>query len=778
MTVKLNESAIFCDNQSGYLNLTVSTGRGFKYSELSEKQFQMTSSGQPSFNFPLSKAFRVFIIGLILGLGWSLSVTDFVFFHSVFEILSVIIGLSIFMVGWNTRSDLKFNYLFILGILYACIAVVDLLHTVTYPGVNLFSGIKFNTSVQLWLLARYLESVGLAWLLIFGLHRRDSVKPSILIVAITITGLFYILFLNVLPEAYSAEGSELSNFKVASEFIIICFLLIAIFGIIRSEKVGIKKQKNLFVLSLVLTIFAELCFTQYTTTDEAIITLGHSLKLLSFYVLYKAVIQHDYLKHHGIVTLINIKPFVVSSLIAVAVLSASYVVYSYELKAHIEQDANHASIRIKDLSATLSLAMLSQLNLTNSLKAFVESNKSFSENEFDVFANLLEESHHGVMSLQLAPEGVVKYVTNIERNSAAIGHDLFGDEKRKKLALKAVREQEFIIVGPVTLVQGGQAIIARQPIYNSMKIRDESTFWGFATVLIDIDLLLRESLVDSILDEYIIAIRGKNALGEQGDVFYGDPEVFESAIAKENVRLPSGSWQIAFKMRDDADHLGIIFTSWYWFAMIVVTVLSGIVSYAIINRPYELNIKIERATKKLRSEIKKRSAAEKRVRYMAEHDALTGLPNRLLFNELAYSALKQAKRKKTNIALYFLDVDGFKPVNDTYGHDVGDKLLKQISQRLILSVREADIVARIGGDEFVVLLLDSDGSQINIAEKIIDQISRTFEIQGHEISVGISIGISRFPVNGDDLASLVKSADAAMYAAKRTGRNNYKIAAT
>ena len=736
----------------------------------------MTSSGQPSFNFPLSKVFRVFLISLILGLGWSLSVTDFVFFHSVFETLSVIIGLSIFMVGWNTRSNLKFNYLFILGVLYACVAVVDLLHTVTYPGVNLFSGIKFNTSVQLWLLARFLESVGLAWLLTLGLNRQDSIKPAILIVVITITTLFYILFLDVLPEAFG-EVAGLSNFKVASEFIIISFLLIAIIGILRTQKVTIKKQKNLFVLSLVLTIFAELCFTQYTTTNEAIITLGHSLKLLSFYVLYKAVIQHDYLKQHGIETLINIKPFVVSSLISVAVLSASYVLYRYELRAHIEQDSNHAKIRIKDLSATLSLAMSSRLNLTDSLKAFVESNKRFSINEFQIFAELLEERHRGVMSLQLAPDGVVRYVTNIERNSAAIGHDLFGDENRKKLALKAVREQEFIIVGPVNLIQGGSAIIARQPIYNSMEIRDESTFWGFATVLINIDLILREALVDSVLDEYIIAIRGKNALGAQGDVFYGDPEVFESAIAKENVSLPNGSWQIAFKMRDDENHLGIIFTSWYWFVMVTITILTGIASYAILNRPYELNIKIDRATRKLRSEIRKRNIAEQRIRYLAEHDELTGLPNRLLFNELAFAAIKQAKRKGTNISLYFLDVDGFKPVNDNYGHDAGDELLKQISQRIKLSIREADIVARIGGDEFIVLLLESDGSQINIAEKIIDQISSSFKIQGQDIKVGISIGISRFPVNGDNLATLIKSADTAMYAAKRTGRNNYKIAA-
>lgn len=464
-------------------------------------------------------------------------------------------------------------------------------------------------------------------------------------------------------------------------------------------------------------------------------------------------------------------------MIAVGVLSASYMVYMQEHNSHVVLDANRAQIRITDLSATLSLAMSSRLNLTGSMKAFVESDKQFSEKKFMIYAELLQERHKGVISLQLAPGGVVKYVTNIERNRRAVGHDLFEDENRKQLALKAVREQKFIIAGPVNLIQGGRSIIARQPIYKSLETKDESTFWGFATVLIDIDLLLSDALVESVLDEYIIAIRGKNALGEKGDIFYGDLEVFDSAIAKTDVRLPNGSWQIAFQMRDDTDHLGLIFTSWYWFVMMTITVLSGISVYALLNKPYELNIKVERATKKLRSEIKKRSTAEMRIRYMAEHDSLTGLPNRLLFNELAFSAIKQAKRKKSNIALYFMDVDGFKPVNDTYGHDVGDELLKQISKRLTLSIREADIVARIGGDEFVVLLLDSDGSQINIAKNIINQISSSFDIQGYDIRVGISIGISRFPVNGDDLKSLVKSADTAMYAAKRAGRNNYKIAA-
>jgi diguanylate cyclase (GGDEF)-like protein len=139
--------------------------------------------------------------------------------------------------------------------------------------------------------------------------------------------------------------------------------------------------------------------------------------------------------------------------------------------------------------------------------------------------------------------------------------------------------------------------------------------------------------------------------------------------------------------------------------------------------------------------------------------------------------LAQARRSTSQGALIYMDLDKFKPVNDTLGHDVGDMVLKEIAQRLLGSVRESDTIARIGGDEFVVLLPSIDDRQdaSTVAEKIRSALALSFVANGHTINIGCSIGIAIYPEHGTDEISLMKNADIAMYQAKQNGRNNVQI---
>ena len=172
-----------------------------------------------------------------------------------------------------------------------------------------------------------------------------------------------------------------------------------------------------------------------------------------------------------------------------------------------------------------------------------------------------------------------------------------------------------------------------------------------------------------------------------------------------------------------------------------------------------------------------RKLAETELARLAHYDQLTGIPNRLLFNDRLERALQRADRGDTPFALLYVDLDGFKSVNDIHGHDVGDKLVQGIADRLSQCIRRTDSVARIGGDEFTVLLekINTTNDTVVIAQKIIDVISKPFEVDGQQLLVGSSIGIAVYPEAGKDASTLLKHADMAMYEAKSMDGFNYRF---
>ncbi|MFC7296464.1 EAL domain-containing protein [Marinobacter aromaticivorans] len=176
-------------------------------------------------------------------------------------------------------------------------------------------------------------------------------------------------------------------------------------------------------------------------------------------------------------------------------------------------------------------------------------------------------------------------------------------------------------------------------------------------------------------------------------------------------------------------------------------------------------------------DITERKMIDEEIRHASLHDPLTGLPNRAMLFEYASHMLPHNQRASKGAAVLFLDLDDFKPINDTHGHDVGDKVLKEVSRRLSRTLRAEDLVIRMGGDEFVVLLqdIDTSASAADVARNITKTISEPYEIGELSLSVSTSIGISMFPENGDDIDTLVSHADAAMYEAKQEGRNNFQF---
>jgi diguanylate cyclase (GGDEF)-like protein len=234
----------------------------------------------------------------------------------------------------------------------------------------------------------------------------------------------------------------------------------------------------------------------------------------------------------------------------------------------------------------------------------------------------------------------------------------------------------------------------------------------------------------------------------------------EYDILSDNQSAQRSYWLITFLMTI----LMLAFTLFWWFAMLRKRKLMNSLA-----RSQEENARLIQQLEK-----------EKQAAYhLATHDKLTGLANRMLFGEIAERYRARTKRLRGRFAILFIDLDRFKPINDTHGHRVGDALLIEVAQRLLTCVRQNDLVSRFGGDEFVALVQDVHGSHdaVRIAGKIIDALSKPFPgIVAEELFVTPSIGIALFPDDGDEIDALVRQADGAMYQAKVQGRATYVFA--
>lgn len=186
---------------------------------------------------------------------------------------------------------------------------------------------------------------------------------------------------------------------------------------------------------------------------------------------------------------------------------------------------------------------------------------------------------------------------------------------------------------------------------------------------------------------------------------------------------------------------------------------------------------LETANRLLQAEIRDRQAAQESMQRMAHYDGLTGLPNRNLLHDRLHLAMARARRGPSLLAVYFIDLDRFKNINDSLGHHVGDKLLQQVAARMSYVVRDTDTLARIGGDEFVLLASDlSEAVQAaRVAEKLIEVLAQPIQIDVHELHISPSIGICFFPADAEDADGLLRNADTAMYHAKLSGRNTYQF---
>jgi len=191
----------------------------------------------------------------------------------------------------------------------------------------------------------------------------------------------------------------------------------------------------------------------------------------------------------------------------------------------------------------------------------------------------------------------------------------------------------------------------------------------------------------------------------------------------------------------------------------------------------QMQLELTEANEAMQREIVKREEMQKKIEHLAYHDHLTGLANRWLFTDQLDHALSLSGRMAKMLAIMFLDLDGFKMINDSLGHALGDQLLKEVSKRLVNTIRKSDVVARIGGDEFVIMIENEENIEAIklVAEKVLNSFNEPYKLNGQECFVTTSIGVAVYPTDGENAETLLKNADIAMYKAKEKGRNNCRF---
>ena len=228
---------------------------------------------------------------------------------------------------------------------------------------------------------------------------------------------------------------------------------------------------------------------------------------------------------------------------------------------------------------------------------------------------------------------------------------------------------------------------------------------------------------------------------------------------------------LIFYALQQAYQVGAAF-GWHFFAQATGTIYLGYIGFLLQSITGMSMIACLLEDEREASEL-----ASEEMEHLAYHDALTGLPNRPLFMDRLILSVAQATRTNQQLAIFFLDLDRFKEINDSLGHSTGDSLLKAVADRIRHCVREGDTVARFGGDEFTLLIprIDQIEDAAKIAQKILETLKIPFSIADHELFVSTSVGISIYPVDGTDPETLVRNADTAMYRAKDRGRDNYQL---
>jgi diguanylate cyclase (GGDEF)-like protein len=362
----------------------------------------------------------------------------------------------------------------------------------------------------------------------------------------------------------------------------------------------------------------------------------------------------------------------------------------------------------------------------------------------EIGAELLEENP-SIRSIGLAPNNILRAVFPFEPNQSAIGLNYRMNTAQWPAIRKAMTTREVVIAGPLELVQGGTALLIRIPVFPAAfagQPMEERSYWGVATLVLDQQGLMAAAGITDVVNGIRIGVVNR-ATVENNKMIVGSPSLFDKDTVSLPLHLPGGlEWEMIGYPEAGWSSAG----NQVWITQLVGSLISlvfGAMAFLLISEVYK-------------------------VRSMALHDPLTGLANRRLLEDRMHQLAAMCERTGAGFEIFYVDLDAFKPVNDNYGHAVGDQLLIEIGQRLQNQIRQTDTVARVGGDEFIVL---TPGNMRREEKKMFlhrlgEKVAQVFEYSGARIDVRASIGSASYPGDAATVEDLLRVADGRMYAQK------------
>lgn len=383
-------------------------------------------------------------------------------------------------------------------------------------------------------------------------------------------------------------------------------------------------------------------------------------------------------------------------------------------------------------------AITSRLQNTKTLEADVMTHKG-EVVDFDEVAAFLFEEDSAIRSLQLAPDGVVTYVYPLEGNEGAF-IDLFADPDRRADAELARDTDEVVLSGPFELAQGGMGLVARNPIY--LEDGGQRSFWGFSIVILGVPEIFDISNMElfNSQDYYYRLWRNLPGSDERQVIAENTDSSLDNAI-QQDITVANAVW-----------HLDIA-PQGKWVSRPLLVILIGTCSIIITLSMIALSSHL--------------TVLEQREELIRQNntDVLTGIRNTRFFMR----RIRKMASEHKPCAIFYLDLNSFKEINDNYGHDEGDKILVEVARRIQSCIRDEDIAARIGGDEFTVTVVTDESEEYcaNLQEQITQCVAKPYMIDGMTFYPSVSIGFARYPYDSAEIEKVMRIADQRMYAQKR-----------
>ena len=358
-------------------------------------------------------------------------------------------------------------------------------------------------------------------------------------------------------------------------------------------------------------------------------------------------------------------------------------------------------------------------------------------NEIDRILSVIHTYGRHIRNFTISVGSKISYIYPLKGNESMLGRDYSEIQEQWPAIRKALEKKEILLTGRVELVQGGAALIYREPVLVDGKL------WGLLSTVIDLASFQKAVFSEAQSDRFEFAIRTENrgssadSAAQDGGPLYGNQNLFADPTAVILVaNMPNDKWIYAVRSKDRPHS----FT--YWAIRCAGWLLSALLAFGIF---VVLRQRITLAR-------------------LAGFDSLTDLPNRRLFDDRLEQAICRQSRRNTQVAVVFIDVNDFKPINDRYGHRVGDRVLHTLAVRICAEVRGGDTVARWAGDEFAIIVEDAEITQTDhLVRRLHQQIEAPMDIEGIPLRVSASVGVAFYPSEAENSADLLELADQRMY---------------